>query len=106
MKYIFAFLAIAVIGFGQLNAQEVSKKYVSIDLLNKSLKSIPLVIEGVMKPNLSPKSRSGVSCKVGTRIWTKGKRDLLLVVTEEMDGTSLEISGLISKLKRKKKGGH
>lgn len=55
---------------------------------NGSLKSIPLHIPGVMNPNLSPLSDSGVDLEVGQKVFyfpngKKGKKDLLF----EVDGT-------------------
>jgi len=88
------------LGFNSLSAQRTK---VSFDLLNESDTSIPLVIEGVMKPNLSPFSRSGVTCKVGTRVWTKGKKELLFVVTEGLEGQALIADELIKNLPNKKR---
>ena len=55
---------------------------------NGSLKSIPLNIPGVMNPNLSPRSDSGVTLEVGQKVFyfpngKKGKKELLF----EVDGT-------------------
>jgi hypothetical protein len=55
---------------------------------NGSLKSIPLNIPGVMNPNLSPISDSGVTLEVGQKVFyfpngKKGKKELLF----EVDGT-------------------
>ena len=44
------------------------ERYVSITLRNETLKSIPLIIPGVMNPNLSPQSNSGVRLKIGQEI--------------------------------------
>jgi hypothetical protein len=58
------------------------ERYISFTLRNETLKSIPLVIPGVMNPNLSPKSNSGVRLKIGQEIKYKkgGRAHLLLVV--------------------------
>lgn len=71
-------------------------KYVDFKLLNKTAKSIPLIIPGVMNPNLSPFSSSGVDLKVGQEILFKykGKRRVLLVVTEDLDGTKVIVNTL------------
>jgi hypothetical protein len=55
---------------------------------NGSLKSIPLNIPGVMNPNLSPRSDSGVTLEVGQKVFyfpngKKGKKELLF----EVNGT-------------------
>jgi hypothetical protein len=52
---------------------------------NGSLKSIPLIIPGVMNPNLSPLSDSGVDLEVGQKVFyfpngKKGKKELLFEV--------------------------
>ena len=58
------------------------ERFVSFTLRNETLKSIPLVIPGVMNPNLSPQSNSGVRLKIGQEIKYKkgGRAHLLLVV--------------------------
>ncbi|NND77284.1 MAG: hypothetical protein HKN39_03800 [Flavobacteriales bacterium] len=104
MKFLFIIITLLSLNLDKVHAQSTSVKYVSIDLLNRSANSIPLVIEGVMKPNLSPFSRSGVSCKVGTRIWAKERKELLFVVSEEMDGTEIIVNKRLSELERNKKG--
>lgn len=74
-----------------------SEVTVSFDLLNKSLKSIPLKIPGVMNPNLSPMSRSGVSLKVGQKIFFsyKGKKRILLIVDAGLEGQKIVVDQLI-----------
>jgi len=74
---------------------------------NGSLKSIPLNIPGVMNPNLSPISDSGVTLEVGQKVFyfpngKKGKKELLFEVdyTFRKD-TILQIDEMI---KHKKKG--
>jgi len=58
------------------------ERFVSFTLRNETLKSIPLVIPGVMNPNLSPQSNSGVRLKIGQEIKYKkgGRAHLLLIV--------------------------
>jgi hypothetical protein len=64
------------------NEVSEDERYVSFTLRNETLKSIPLVIPGVMNPNLSPQSNSGVRLKIGQEIKYKkgGRAHLLLVV--------------------------
>ena len=58
------------------------ERYISFTLRNETLKSIPLIIPGVMNPNLSPQSNSGVRLKIGQEIKYKkgGRAHLLLIV--------------------------
>lgn len=77
---------------------------VSFTLRNETEKSIPLQIPGVMNPNLSPMSNSGVTLKIGQEIYffPKGKsifkkKELLLTVTEELAGKTLKVNELIEK---------
>ena len=68
-------------------AKEVSDKdevYIGFTLRNETLRSIPLIIPGVMNPNLSPQSNSGVRLKVGQEIkYKKGGRAHLLLVVDD-----------------------
>ena len=74
---------------------------------NGSLKSIPLNIPGVMNPNLSPISDSGVTLEVGQKVFyfpngKKGKKELLFEVDNTfLKDTILQIDEMI---KQKKKG--
>ena len=70
---------------------------VPFTLRNNSLKSIPLVITNYMNPNLSPKSNSGVDIPVGEKVYFKykGKKQVLLVVTEDLKGKTLLVDELI-----------
>ena len=70
---------------------------VSFTLYNKTLNSIPLIIPGVMNPNLSPRSKSGVSLKVGQCVLFKhrGKKQILIIVTKELEGQTLDVAKLI-----------
>jgi hypothetical protein len=84
--------------FGTLVAGAVPMRF-----LNNSGRSIPLEIPGVMNPNLSPFSSSGVNLAVGQKVYffAKGKkgsfqkRILLLEVTEDLAGKDLAIDALI-----------
>ena len=75
---------------------------VGFTLRNNSLTSIPLLIPGVMNPNLSPQSNSGVSLKVGQKILFryKGKKRVLLIVDESLEGKTLNVSRLLKEKKR------
>ena len=77
-------------------------KYVTFTLHNGSLKSIPLLIPGVMNPNLSPMSDSGVSLKIGQKILFryKGKKRVLLLVDDELNGQTLQVHKLLKEKKR------
>ena len=78
---------------------------------NKSAVSIPLEIPGVMNPNLNPHSKSGISLDKGQKVFFKykGKRTLLLEITNQKDGETLVINELIAKriegIEKKKKMG-
>ena len=76
--------------------------YRSFTLRNNTAKSIPLIIPGVMNPNLSPFSNSGVDLKIGQEILFKykGKKQVLLVVDETIENDSkLDVAALIKKRK-------
>ena len=75
---------------------------ISFTLLNKSEKSIPLQIPGVMNPNLSPNSSSGVTLRIGQKVLFKyrGKKRVLLVVDASLKGQKLEVDALIIERKR------
>jgi len=60
------------------------EEYIGFTLRNETLRSIPLIIPGVMNPNLSPQSNSGVRLKVGQEIkYKKGGRAHLLLVVDD-----------------------
>ena len=75
---------------------------ISFTLRNNSMQSIPLRIPGVMNPNLSPMSNSGVSLEVGQEIYffVKRKKYLLLTVTEEMEGQTIMVNEVIEDRKK------
>lgn len=79
----------------------VTDKGISFTLRNESLQSIPLEIPGVMNPNLSPMSNSGVTLAEGQEIYFKDgrKRYLLLEVSAELEGDTLIVHELIEKRK-------
>jgi hypothetical protein len=73
---------------------------------NGSLKSIPLNIPGVMNPNLSPRSDSGVTLEVGQKVFyfpngKKGKKELLFEVDNTFrKDTILQIDEMIKQKKK------
>ena len=75
---------------------------VSMTLRNNMATSIPLVIPGVMNPNLSPFSNSGVTVAVGQKFYFypkgkkfMGKKELLFEATPELDGKRIIVNELI-----------
>jgi biopolymer transport protein ExbD len=77
--------------------------YRSFTLRNNSAKSIPLQIPGVMNPNLSPFSNSGVDLKMGQEIFFtyKGKKRILLIVDENINhGDVVDVSKLLKERKK------
>lgn len=66
---------------------------------NNSDRSIPLQIPGVMNPNLSPKSNSGVTLEGGQEIFFKyrGKKTLLLRICDEKPGDVVLVDEVIAK---------
>jgi len=82
------------------------KESVTFTLRNNRPVSIPLIIPGVMNPNLSPFSRSGVQLVYGQEILfkEKGKRYILLVVDEQIaEGDVIDVGQLLKK-RRKEEG--
>jgi hypothetical protein len=73
---------------------------------NGSLKSIPLHIPGVMNPNLSPLSDSGVTLEQGQKVFyfpsgKKGKKELLFEVDNTFQkDTILQIDEIIKQKKK------
>lgn len=92
MKLVFA----ALLACGLLSGEKPSASFV---LKNETLKSIPLVIPGVMNPNLSPMSYSGVTLEEGQEIFflEDKKRYLLLEVSTDLNGDTLYVNELIQK---------
>jgi hypothetical protein len=73
---------------------------------NGSLKSIPLNIPGIMNPNLSPLSNSGIELEPGQKIFyfpngKKGKKELLFEVDNTFrKDTILQINEIIKQKKK------
>ncbi len=79
---------------------------VNFTLRNNRPVSIPLIIPGIMNPNLSPFSKSGVELVYGQEILflEKGKRYILLVVDEQIaEGEVIDVGKLL-KQRRKEEG--
>jgi hypothetical protein len=71
---------------------------IAFTLHNSSARSIPLVIPGVMNPNLSPFSNSGVSLAVGQKIYYgRGMNKKLLFVVDETirNGDKIDVARLV-----------
>lgn len=88
--------------------EKVSNKVelISFTLINRSDKSIPLIIPNVMNPNLSPNSSSGVDLKIGQELLFRNglKRYVLLTVDESItDGQKVDVYQIL--LQRKKELG-
>ena len=76
--------------------------YISFTLRNETAQSIPLIIPGVMNPNLSPFSNSGVRLKIGQKInFRQGLKiyTLLTVSPAIEEGAVLEIGTLLKEKK-------
>ncbi len=99
MKKLFFTLLVSLF-FVNLNAQNIPMTF-----HNGSFKSIPLIIPGVMNPNLSPKSNSGVGLDVGQKVYffpngKKKNREILFIVdTTWKKDTILQIDKIIEKRK-------
>ena len=89
------FLCVLVLSVAAGASAEAAK----LSFENRSDISIPLEIPGVMNPNLSPNSKSGVSLERGQKVFFKrnGRRALLLEIKDEQDGDVLVINELIAK---------
>ena len=76
-------------------------KSVTFTLHNSSSESIPLVIPGVMNPNLSPMSNSGVALEIGQKIYYKHgmKKVLILTVDSSIEnGDKIDIATMVEKI--------
>lgn len=79
------------------------EKMINFTMHNSSLKSIPLVIPGVMNPNLSPVSNGGVSLKVGQKVYLrKGMNKVLLMTVDEniKNGDKIDMAEMVKDLKK------
>lgn len=75
---------------------------VGLTFENRSDRSIPLEIPGVMNPNLLPRSTSGVSLEPGQRVYFRhrGKREVLIEIRDEKDGTVIVVDELLAKRRK------
>ena len=74
---------------------------INFTLRNNSTKSIPLIIPDVMNPNLSPLSNSGVSLRVGQKIfYKKGLKKILILTVDESikEGDKIDVAKLIKNI--------
>lgn len=77
--------------------------YVTFTMRNSSAKSIPLMIPGVMNPNLTAFSNSGVNLKIGQEVLFryKGKTEILMIVSDEIkSGDKLDVAEIIKNRKK------
>jgi len=82
---------------------KTSSNAISFKLINKSAKSVPLIIPNVMSPNLSPFSTSGVDLKIGQELLfkNKGKKYVLLTVDETIkEGQEIDVNQLLKDRKK------
>lgn len=103
MKYILTLIVIAACMSCNTIQQPsvVGQDKISFTLKNASSKSIPLRIPGVMNPNLSPFSKSGVTLAIGQKVIYRigGKSYLLLEVDDRIkSGEVIEVSELVQEL--------
>jgi len=104
------FLISIMLGFSGLNIElpinqtnyESSSEFIELTLRNGSLKSIPLIIPGVMNPNLSPMGNSGVNLKVGQEILFnyKGKTRVLFTVDKSYAGKVVQVHEVLKERKK------
>jgi hypothetical protein len=71
----------------------------NLTLENRSNRSLPLEIPGVMNPNLSPRSTSGVTLEPGQKVYFRhrGKRELLLEIRNEKDGDVIVVNEVLAR---------
>jgi len=72
---------------------------VGLTFRNASDRSIPLQIPGVMNPNLSPRSNSGVELEGGQEVFFtyRGRRTLLLRICNEKAGEMILVNDVIAR---------
>ena len=92
--------------FGMATVHQATAQYIPMTFRNGSIQSIPLVIPGVMNPNLSPMSNSGVSLEVGQKVYffpngKKSRKEILFIVepTWQRD-TVLRIDQIVDQRKK------
>ena len=78
--------------------EQVAVREINLELINKSSKSISLIVPGVMSPNLLPNSTSNVKLKIGQEIIFKKNlnKSIIYTVSEKNeDGDKIYINELI-----------
>ena len=78
--------------------EQIAVREINLELINKSSKSISLIIPGVMSPNLLPNSTSNLKLKIGQEIIFKKNlnKSILYTVSEKNeDGDKIYINELI-----------
>ena len=78
--------------------EQIAVREINLELINKSSKSISLIIPGVMSPNLLPNSTSNVKLKIGQEIIFKKNlnKSIIYTVSEKNeDGDKIYINELI-----------
>lgn len=97
-------LILLFLGFSSLSLP-INAQSVEFKLRNTSPRSIALEIPGVMNPNLSPFSYSGVNLKPGQKVYFnyRGKKHLLFVVDKSYANKRLVVNKLIRQKKKELK---
>ncbi len=83
----------------KLKEQQVDVREINLQLVNRSSKSIPLIIPGVMSPSLSPNSTSNVKLKIGQEIIYKKNMNKSIIYTvseKNNDGDKIYINELVN----------
>ena len=78
--------------------EQIAVRGINLELINKSSKSISLIIPGVMSPNLLPNSTSNLKLKIGQEIIFKKhlNKSIIYTVSEKnQDGDKIYINELI-----------
>ena len=78
--------------------EQIAVREINLELINKSSKSISLIIPGVMSPNLLPNSTSNLKLKIGQEIIFKKNlnKSIIYTVSEKNeDGDKIYINELI-----------
>ncbi|MCE2495413.1 MAG: hypothetical protein J4F31_02360 [Flavobacteriales bacterium] len=107
MKALLLSLAFMAASLTTATQSDGKSETVTLTLRNKTATSIPLHIPGVMNPNLSPFSHSGVEVAVGQKFYhyPKGQKFmapkvLLFEATRAMNGDTLVVNELIKEKRR------
>lgn len=82
---------------------DVAATSIRFQLFNSTKTAIPLLIPGVMNPNLSPNSKSTVTLKIGQIVYykSKGRKQELFKVDERiLPDAVVDVAALIQKLQQ------